>query len=172
MKLQSHKRVIFILLLMGTLAIGALGLVWLRKAETEPTGISTSLKQPVELESLLIPDQKLFHVDEANRKALAFLANRWGVSEEHIYMIVQDSEPWMQIVGLLDIDRKLATQFYSTKTLGGLAIIEGIQVTDLSSRTGTILAYQSQKYLPTITIPIKDGVLLKHQAHQTPLIHD
>lgn len=174
-------------------------------------------------EGVLIPNQTSFRDSEINVQAVKFLSQRWGVAENQIYMIVQDSEPWMQVLGLLDLqtlssariwiidishregqswkdnlekqntlhendiyliseyrpqgqnEKALAAKFYSNKTFwygcpfGRLAIIEGIRWTDIESGLGTIIAYQSQKYLPSITIPIKNNLPQKWKASQTPI---
>lgn len=172
---------------------------------------------------VLVPDQARFLEDGANVQVVRWLARRWGVSEEQLAIIVEDTEPWMRVIGLLDlqslasariwivdtgnkvgkqwevalteqelpregnmfllneyvpqgaVDRSLVLRFYSTMTawygnlLGGLAIIEDVEYTDADDSSGTIKAYQSQKHLPTITIPFKNGGPQKWRAYQTPL---
>lgn len=185
--------------------------------------IATSSYSPQKHKEVLIPDQNNFRDNEVNHQASSWLARRWGVPEEQIYMIVQDSETWMRVLGLLDIqslssakisiletshkegqaseawrikqgvphegniyldweyrppgdlEKQVAARFYSTKTfwygspLGGFAIIKDIQWTDTTNGVGTIKAYQSQKYLPTITAPINKGAPQKWRATQTPV---
>ena len=53
---------------------------------------------------LNLPDQTEFRLEESNRLIINWLANRWSTSEDNIYIMVQDSEPWMKIVGVLDLD--------------------------------------------------------------------
>lgn len=188
-------------------------------------GVYLGLITPIGLSkrgNVLIPNQITFRSDENDLRAVRFLAQKWGVTEDQIYIIVQDSEPWMQVLGLLDLqtmssariwiidtsykegqaekvyltrqgiphegniylvseyrplgekEKALVTKFYSTPTfwygspLGGLAIIEDIRWTDTVDGRGSALAYQSQKYLPSITIPIEDYVPQKWKAFQTP----
>lgn len=170
---------------------------------------------------VFIPDQQTFRTNgENSRRVVTWLANRWGTPEANIYVLVQDSEPWMQVFGLLDIqslsssriwvidrghregqrwesqllgqaapheeniylvseyrprgetEKQVVALFYSTQTWAGLAVIEDIRWTDVSGRSGNILAYQSQKHLPSITIPIAGGIPQKDKAYQTPVIHD
>jgi hypothetical protein len=144
-----------------------------------------------------------------------WLAKRWNISPENIYLIVEDSEPWMRILGLLDIETlasakiwiinsnyeegrgwisfltkwntphlgqmyleseyrpaseaeyNVAAQLYSTPTswrenyFGNLAIITGLTWTQFETKTGEMYAYQSEKNLPSITIPIENGRLRK-----------
>src|SRR5437870_5667461 len=54
--------------------------------------------------TLLIPDQINFRSQDQNRWAIDFLAQRWGIPSDRIDMLVEDSEPWMRIVGVLDPD--------------------------------------------------------------------
>ena len=170
---------------------------------------------------VLIPNQDAFQAKEVNRRTVRWLSQRWGVSEQDIYMIVEDSEPWMQVAGLLDIQslssarvwvldpvhregqrwesellrqgvphednvylvreyrpqagssqQQLAVLFYSRPTWDALAIIEDIRFSNGSDGSGSILAYQSQKHLPSITIPIADGIPQKDKGYQTPIMHD
>lgn len=166
--------------------------------------------------TLLIPDQAAFMSEESIKGARAFLAKTWGVSEDRIFVIVRDSEPWMTIIGLLDVrtlssarlyildtsqpegrrwesllaaqgaahrgnlyvihefkpadpEREVVRRFYSTETLGGLAIIEEIRWTNFSNRSGNIIAYRSEKFLPSIEIPIESGIPRKGKTYQTPV---
>ncbi len=60
--------------------------------------------------------------------------------------------------------------FWKGSPIGGLAIIEGIRWTDITNSSGVIEAYQSEKYLPSITIPVRNGVPQKWKTEQTGLI--
>ncbi len=171
---------------------------------------------------IIVQRQSQFSTNAEIRKTTTWLAQRWSTSEDNIYLITDDSEPWMKILGFLDIQtlssaeiwiiddtheegrgwiinlinwntphegniylrseyrpetepkKEIAARFYSTPTywpnnlFGGLAIILGISWTDIDQKDGEIIAYQSQDYLPSISIPIEKGVPQKWHAFQTP----
>jgi hypothetical protein len=173
---------------------------------------------------ILVQRRSNFAADADYKKAVVWLAQRWSTAEENIYLINEDSEPWMRIIGLVDVrtlssakiwiidsnyedglgwisiltnwntphyghiyleseyrppseaEQRVASQLYSSPTywrenyFGNLAILTGLKWTDSEKKTGEVYAYQSEKNLPSITIPVENGMLKKWNAYHTPIV--
>ena len=81
----------------GILILTILALAGISRRSTPPT--ASCHNRPGEMG---LPDQTAFAAQQDITKSKEFLARRWNVSPEGIIVMLVDSEPWMDVFGLLN----------------------------------------------------------------------